>query len=72
MKNKVNEYKESMITIFQVKYGVYELQARKWIKDYDFNGILKSCNYVALHDDPEVWVDVIYKWANGEEELLEM
>lgn len=72
MKSKINEYKASMVNIFRMKYGIYELQARKWIRDYDFNEILKSCNYIALHDDPEVWVDAIYKWATGEEDLLEM
>ena len=72
MKSKVREYKNSMVNIFKVKYGVSEFEARKWIKDYDFDGVLKSCNYVALHDDPEVWVDVVYHWINEEEELLEM
>ena len=72
MKSKINVYKESMVNIFKVKYNVDEFQARKWIKEYDFNFVLKSCNYIALHDDPEVWVDAIYQWVNDEEELLEM
>ena len=72
MRDKVIEYKDSMINIFMIKYGVSEFEARKWIRDYDFNRVLKSCNYIALHDDPEMWVDAIYQWANGEEELLEM
>jgi len=72
VKSKVDAYKNSMVLIFKEKYGVLELQARKWIRDYDFNRVLKVCNYIALHDDPEVWVDAIYKWANSEEELLEM
>lgn len=71
MKNRVNEYKNSMENIFEVKYGWSEFEAKRAIRDYDFDSVLKSCNFVALHDDPEIWVDAIYKWAN-EEELLEM
>lgn len=72
MKNRVNEYKNSMANIFSIKYGLSEFEAKKMIRNYDFNGVLKSCNYIALHDDPEIWVDAIYKWANEEEDLLEM
>lgn len=71
MKNRVSEYKNSMVRIFTVKYGISEFEARKWIREFDFNSVLKSCNYIALHDDPEVWVDAIYQWAN-EEILIEM
>ncbi|MBO5371924.1 MAG: hypothetical protein J6A75_04290 [Lachnospiraceae bacterium] len=72
MKSRVNDYKNAMINIFEIKYGILEFEARKWIREYDFNGVLKSCNYMALHDDPEIWVDAIYQWINGEEDLLEM
>lgn len=72
MKKRVNEYKNSMINIFEIKYGWSEFEAKKAIKSYDFDGLLKSCKFVALHDDPEIWVDAIYKWANDEDELLEM
>jgi hypothetical protein len=72
MKEKVNEYKDCMINIFERKYKIPEFQARKWIREYDFNRVLKMCNYIALHDDPEVWVDEIYQWANQEYESLEM
>lgn len=72
MKSKVICYKNSMVDIFKIKYGINEFEARKVIREYDFNNLLKSCNYVALHDDPEVWVDEMYRWANEEQELLEM
>ena len=72
MKSKVRVYKNSMINIFKIKYGISEFEARKLIKEYDFDSVLKSCNYVALHDDPEVWVDTIYHWVNEEEDLIEM
>ena len=66
MKKRVKEYKESMIYIFKVKYGWTEIKARKIIDNYDFDNILKSCNFIALHDDPEIWVDAIYKWTVSE------
>lgn len=72
MRENVNKYKSSMVNIFCIKYGLSEFEARRWIREYDFNNVLKLCNYIALHDDPEVWVDAIYEWATGEEELLEM
>lgn len=72
MKEIVTSYKKTMVSIFEIKYGITEFEARKWIKEYDFNGVLKACNYIALHDDPEVWVDAIYQWANEDEDLLEM
>lgn len=72
MRENVNNYKKSMVNIFYIKYGISEFEAKKWIREYDFNSVLKSCNYIALHDDPEVWVDAIYQWATGEEDLLEM
>ncbi len=72
MKKRVSEYKKSMISIFEIKYGWSQIEAEKVIRDYDFDKVLKLCNYVALHDDPEIWVDTIYRWANTESELLEM
>lgn len=72
MKNKVNEYKNSMVNILKIKYGLSEFEAKKMIRNYDFDSVLKSCNFIALHDDPEIWVDAIYKWANDEGDLLEM
>lgn len=63
MSNVVNDYKNSMVNIFKIKYGLSEFVARKWIREFDFNNAIKSCNYIALHDDPEIWVDAIYKWA---------
>lgn len=71
MKDRVNDYKNSMVNIFEIKYGITEFVARKWIREFDFNNVLKSCNYIALHDDPEIWVDAIYQWIN-EESLIEM
>ncbi len=71
MKDRVNDYKNSMVNIFKIKYGITEFVARKWIREFDFNNVLKSCNYIALHDDPEIWVDTIYQWIN-EESLIEM
>lgn len=71
MKDRVNDYKNSMINIFAIKYGITEFVARKWIREFDFNNVLKSCNYIALHDDPEIWVDAIYQWIN-ESSLIEM
>lgn len=70
--NKVYEYKMAMISIFEEKYGWSEFQAQKAIKDYDFQNVIKKCNYVALHDDPEIWVDEIYNWVNNKHQLLEM
>lgn len=72
MKGRVNDYKNAMVNIFKIKYEISEFEARKYIREYDFNGVLKSCNYIALHDDPEIWVDAIYQWINGEEDLIEM
>lgn len=74
MRKKVNLYKNSIVMILESKYNICEFEARKMIRDYDFNDVLKSCNYIALHDDPEEWADVIYNWTYGtkEEELLEM
>lgn len=72
MKERVVKYKNSMVNIFKMKYGIDELIARKWMIEYDFNYVLSSCNYVALHDDPEFWVDAIYQWKHDEDELLEM
>lgn len=72
MKSRVDDYKKCMVNIFKIKYGISEFEARKWIREYDFNGVLKACNSIALHDDPEIWVDAIYQWINEEEDLLEM
>ena len=72
MKNRVTEYKQSMVNIFEIKYGLSEFEAKKAINNYDFDGVLKACNFIALHDDPEIWVDTIYKWVTGDEDLLRM
>lgn len=72
MKSRINNYKRSMVAIFKTKYRISEFEARKWINEYDFDRVLRGCNYIALHDDPEIWVDAIYQWINGEEELLQM
>lgn len=72
MREKVIRYKNSMVKVFKNKYGISEFEAKKLIREYDFNTVVKKCNYLALHDDPEVWVDEIYDWANIEHELLEM
>ena len=72
MRNSVVKYKNSMVDVFMIKYKISEFEARKWIREYNFNKVLKSCNYIALHDDPEIWVDAIYQWANSEEDLIEM
>lgn len=74
MKENVVLYKNSITMILKSKYGICELEARKMIRDYDFNDTLKACNYIALHDDPEEWADIIYNWTyeTHEDELLEM
>lgn len=66
LKNRINKYKNSMINIFKIKYDLSDFEARKEIEEFDFDKILEQCNYIALHDDPELWVDSIYKWANKE------
>lgn len=72
MKNQINEYKNSMINIFKIKYGWSEFEAKKAIRNYNFDKVIRLSNSVALHDDPEIWVDTIYQWVNEEEGLLEM
>lgn len=72
VKRKIDKYKRCMIDIFEKKYKISEFEARKLIREYDFNNVLKVCNYIALHDDPEIWADTIYQWKNDEQELLEM
>ena len=72
MKNRVTEYKQSMVNIFEIKYRLSEFEAKKAINNYGFDGVLKACNFIALHDDPEIWVDTIYKWGPGDEDLLQM
>ena len=57
--------------VFETKYGISEFEARKMIREFDFNRACKMCDYMALHDDPEIWVDAIYEWKRGEA-LLEM
>lgn len=53
-KETINNYKNSMIHIFTIKYGIPEIISKKWIREFDFNNMLKSCNYIALHDDLEI------------------
>ena len=74
MKTRINLYKNSIVRIMKAKYNICEFEARKMIRDYDFNDVLKSCNYIALHDDPEDWADVIYNWTHNsfDDELLQM
>lgn len=72
MKDMINRYKNSMVTVFEKKYNLSEFEARKLIREYDFNKVLKSCNYIALHDAPEIWVDEIYQWFNERQEVIEM
>ena len=72
VKNRVTEYKQSMVNIFEIKYRLSEFEAKKAINNYGFDGVLKACNFIALHDDPEIWVDTIYKWGPGDEDLLQM
>lgn len=71
MKERVKEYKNSIVGVLNVKYKISEFEAKKWIREYDFNSVLKVCNYAALHDDPEIWADAIYQRMN-DEKLLEM
>ena len=71
MKERVREYKSSIVGVLSVKHKISEFEAKKWIREYDFNKVLKVCNYAALHDDPEIWADAIYQWAN-DAKLLEM
>ena len=61
LKNRVKEYKNSMINIFKIKYDLLDFKARKMIEEFGFDNILEQCNYIALHDDPEIWVDAIYR-----------
>lgn len=55
-----------MVEILGIKYNIPELEARQWIKDFNFDEVCRSCNYIALHDDHEVWVDAIYQFKVGE------
>ena len=65
--NIIKEYYiDCRINIFTIKYTISKVKAKESIKEFNFNSVLKSCNYIALHDDPEVWVDAIYKWYQGE------
>lgn len=72
MKSRIQNYKKSIIAILNAKYEISEFEARKWICEYDFDRVLRGCNYIALHDDPEIWADAIYHWIHGEEDLLQM
>ncbi|MBQ3543674.1 MAG: hypothetical protein IJA34_01600 [Lachnospiraceae bacterium] len=72
MEKKIIEYKKSMVFVFGKKYNVSEIEANKMIKEYDFDNILFKCNYVVLHDDPEIWVDEIFEWAIDNKELVEL
>lgn len=64
--SEVERYKDSMIFIFEKKYGIDNSVAKQWIKDYDFDGIVEETHNIATHDDPEEWVDVIYKYYKAE------
>lgn len=66
IKKIIVEYKNMMVEILGIKYNIPELEARQWIKDFNFDEVCRSCNYVALHDDHEVWVDAIYQFKVGE------
>lgn len=72
VKSRIHSYKKSIAVILTAKYQISEFEARKWIAAYDFDHVLKTCNYIALHDDPEIWADAIYHWIHGEEDLLQM
>ena len=72
MKNIIKDYKNSMVFVFKTKYNIPEFEASKIIREYDFDNILVECNYIALHDDPEEWVDEIYEWAFEKNELIEL
>lgn len=61
LKQIVKNYNNSMIHIFKTKYKFTTYSAWSWIIRYDFDSLLRRCNYIALHDDPEVWVDSIYE-----------
>ena len=62
LKQIIKDYKKIMIHILKTKYGFTTYSAWKWIMKYDFDSLLKSCDYIALHDDHEIWVDAIYEW----------
>lgn len=70
MKEQISKYKNTMEFIFFAKYGIPPSYAKMWIEKYDFNGMLKKCDHVALHDDPAIWVDAIYEWATKNKEAL--
>ena len=55
-----------MINIFETKYNLSNFKARNMINEFGFNKILEECDYIALHDNPEIWVDAIYKWKSEE------
>ena len=57
---------QGILEILGIKYNIPELEARQWIKDFNFDEVCRSCNYIALHDDHEVWVDAIYQFKVGE------
>lgn len=62
----IERYKNCMIMIFYKKYGISNSVARQWINEYDFDDIIKITNNLAMHDDPEMWVDTIYKQLKAE------
>lgn len=64
MEDTIKRYKNCMAMIFEKKYGIDNSIAKQWVIDYDFENIILETNYIALHDDPEEWVDVIYKYNN--------
>lgn len=62
LESRINDYKDSMINIFKIKYGISEFNARKQIEEYDFDNVLEYSDYIVLHDNPEIWVDAIYQY----------
>ena len=71
MKEQILDYEKAMIKVFYHKYRITESDAKRLICIYGFNDLLEKCNYVALHDDPETWVDEVYAWSH-EEKFFEM
>lgn len=56
-------YKQSVINILIDKYKFSEREAKHWYREFGFDEIFVTCNYVGLNDDPEYIADEIYEFS---------
>lgn len=63
MKPKAEKYREILIALL-VEKSHEDVSYITTIVDevFDFKKMLIGCDYAALHDDPEIWADKIYKY----------